>query len=191
MRCFVHALEGWVIATLGRFRRRQLARRGRIGIWTRDVDGREAKIGAIGVRIRRWVTMHGFAVNLDPDLAHFGGIVPCGIAEYGVTSLARLGSRLRRGRGMRHCSAARTASSPRWRVTRLPSSRFSPWPCSLLLGACHSKADDADGARPSSQCMPGTASDAMLPLDKLNSEPPLPHPTNPPTAALPARRTGK
>ena len=64
---------------------------GRIGIWTRDVDGAEAKIGAIGVRIRRWVTMHGFSVNLSPDLAHFGGIVPCGIADYGVTSLARLG----------------------------------------------------------------------------------------------------
>ncbi len=64
---------------------------GRVGIWTRDIDGGEAKIGAIGVRVRRWVTMHGFSVNLDPDLSHFGGIVPCGIAEYGVTSLARLG----------------------------------------------------------------------------------------------------
>ena len=64
---------------------------GRIGIWTRDIDGREAKIGAIGVRIRRWVTMHGFSVNLSPDLSHFGGIVPCGIEEFGVTSLAALG----------------------------------------------------------------------------------------------------
>ena len=61
------------------------------GIWTRDVDGREAKIGAIGVRVRRWVTMHGFSVNLDPDLSHFTGIVPCGIEEFGVTSLKRLG----------------------------------------------------------------------------------------------------
>ena len=63
----------------------------RIGIWTRLASGEEAKIGAIGVRVRRWVTMHGFSVNIDPDLSHFGGIVPCGIAEHGVTSLAALG----------------------------------------------------------------------------------------------------
>ena len=91
VRGFVHALEGWVIATLADFGVESWRALGRIGIWTRDIDGREAKIGAIGVRIRRWVTMHGFAVNLDPDLAHFGGIVPCGIADYGVTSLKKLG----------------------------------------------------------------------------------------------------
>jgi lipoyl(octanoyl) transferase len=91
VRRFVHALEGWVIATLGDFGVEAWAVPDRIGIWTRDIDGGEAKIGAIGVRVRRWVTMHGFAVNLDPDLAHFTGIVPCGIAEYGVTSLRRLG----------------------------------------------------------------------------------------------------
>lgn len=91
VRGFVSALEGWVIATLGDFGVESWRAPGRIGIWTRDIDGREAKIGAIGVRIRRWVTMHGFSVNLAPDLAHFGGIVPCGIEEYGVTSLARLG----------------------------------------------------------------------------------------------------
>ena len=91
VRRFVHALEGWVIATLAGFGVEAWAVPERIGIWTRDVDGGEAKIGAIGVRVRKWVTMHGFAVNLDPDLAHFGGIVPCGIAGYGVTSLARLG----------------------------------------------------------------------------------------------------
>jgi lipoyl(octanoyl) transferase len=90
-RGFVHALEGWVIATLATFGVDSFRRDGRIGIWTMDIDGREAKIGAIGVRIRKWVTMHGFAVNLSPDLSHFAGIVPCGIAEYGVTSLARLG----------------------------------------------------------------------------------------------------
>ena len=91
VRRFVHSLEGWVIATLSDFGVEAWAVADRIGIWTRDVDGIEAKIGAIGVRVRRWVTMHGFAVNLDPDLGHFAGIVPCGIADYGVTSLARLG----------------------------------------------------------------------------------------------------
>lgn len=90
-RGFVHALEGWVIATLADFGVLSFRRDGRIGIWTQDIDGREAKIGAIGVRIRKWVTMHGFAVNLAPDLSHFGGIVPCGIEEFGVTSLERLG----------------------------------------------------------------------------------------------------
>ena len=91
VRGFVHALEGWVIDTLGDFGVKAWRAAGRVGIWTRDIEGAEAKIGAIGVRVRRWVTMHGVAVNLDPDLAHFGGIVPCGIAEYGVTSMARLG----------------------------------------------------------------------------------------------------
>lgn len=90
-RGFVHGLEGWVIATLADFGVESWRSEGRIGIWTRDIDGREAKIGAIGVRIRRWVTMHGFAVNLAPDLSHFAGIVPCGIEEFGVTSLQRLG----------------------------------------------------------------------------------------------------
>lgn len=91
VRCFVHAIEGWVIATLARFGVESWRAEGRVGIWTRDIDGSEAKIGAIGVRVRRWITMHGFSVNLDPDLSHFGGIVPCGIAEYGVTSMAKLG----------------------------------------------------------------------------------------------------
>ena len=91
VRRFVHALENWVIATLGDFGVEAWAVPERIGIWTGDVDGSEAKIGAIGVRVRKWVTMHGFAVNLDPDLSHFSGIVPCGVADYGVTSLARLG----------------------------------------------------------------------------------------------------
>ena len=91
VRAFVHALEGWVIATLADLGLESWRAPGRIGIWTRDIDGSEAKIGAIGVRVRRWVTMHGFSVNLAPDLSHFGGIVPCGIAEFGVTSLARLG----------------------------------------------------------------------------------------------------
>lgn len=91
VRGYVHALEGWVIDTLGDFGVEAWRAPGRIGIWTRDIDGSEAKIGAIGVRVRRWVTMHGLSVNLDPDLSHFAGIVPCGISDYGVTSLARLG----------------------------------------------------------------------------------------------------
>ena len=91
VRGFVHALEGWVIDTLGDFGVESFRADGRIGIWTSDIDGREAKIGAIGVRIRKWVTMHGFSVNIRPDLSHFAGIVPCGIEEFGVTSLQRLG----------------------------------------------------------------------------------------------------
>ena len=91
VRCFVHAVEGWVIDTLADIGVESWRSDGRIGIWTRDIDGREAKIGAIGVRVRRWVTMHGFSVNLAPDLSHFTGIVPCGIEEFGVTSLQRLG----------------------------------------------------------------------------------------------------
>ena len=97
VRRFVHSLEQWVIDTLASFGVEAWAVPDRIGIWTRDVDGAEAKIGAIGVRVRKWVTMHGFAVNMDPDLSHFGGIVPCGIAGYGVTSLARLGVPVARG----------------------------------------------------------------------------------------------
>ena len=91
VRRFVHAMEDWVIATLAGFGIESWSVDGRVGIWTTDIDGREAKIGAIGVRVRRWVTMHGFSINLDPDLAHFSGIVPCGIEQFGVTSLARLG----------------------------------------------------------------------------------------------------
>ena len=97
VRCFVHALEGWVIATLGDFGLEAWRAEGRIGIWTRGPDGGEAKIGAIGVRVRRWITMHGFSVNIDPELAHFGGIVPCGIEEFGVTSFAELGMELAPG----------------------------------------------------------------------------------------------
>jgi len=91
VRGFVHAVEGWVIDTLADFGVEAWRADRRVGIWTRGADGSEAKIGAIGIRIRRWVTMHGFSVNLAPDLTHFGGIVPCGIENYGVTSLAALG----------------------------------------------------------------------------------------------------
>ncbi len=95
VRHFVHSLEGWVIATLAKLGIEAFRAPGRIGIWTMAAqpDGAlvEAKIGAIGVRVRRWVTLHGFAVNLSPDLSHFNGIVPCGIAEYPVTSAHALG----------------------------------------------------------------------------------------------------
>src|SRR3546814_6954960 len=90
VRNFVHNLEDWVIAALGELGVAARRAEGRIGIWTDGPDGREAKIGAIGVRVRRWVTLHGFAVNIAPDLSHFSGIVPCGISEYPVTSLAQL-----------------------------------------------------------------------------------------------------
>lgn len=91
VKCYVHALEGWVIDALAHFGVAARRAEGRIGIWCDDLNGQEAKIGAIGVRIRKWVTAHGFAVNINPDLSHFGGIVPCGIAEFPVTSLAALG----------------------------------------------------------------------------------------------------
>jgi len=92
VRAYVSALEGWVIDALGLLGVEARRAEGRIGIWTDDPQGREAKIGAIGVRVRRWVTLHGFSLNVDPDLAHFTGIVPCGIAEFPVTSLAALGN---------------------------------------------------------------------------------------------------
>lgn len=91
LKCFVHALEGWVIDALAQFDVAARRAEGRIGIWCDDREGREAKIGAIGVRVRKWVSAHGFAVNIHPDLSHFGGIVPCGLPEFPVTSLAALG----------------------------------------------------------------------------------------------------
>jgi len=90
IRRFVYSLEGLIIGALAELGVPARREPGRIGIWTGEGPD-EAKIGAIGVRVRRWVTMHGFSINVAPDLSHFGGIVPCGIAEYGVTSLAALG----------------------------------------------------------------------------------------------------
>lgn len=91
IRCYVHALEGWAIAALGELGIAARRADSRIGIWCDNRDGREAKIGAIGVRVRRWVTMHGLSLNVAPNLSHFAGIVPCGIADFPVTSLAALG----------------------------------------------------------------------------------------------------
>jgi lipoyl(octanoyl) transferase len=92
LRAYVHGLEEWLIRTLDRFNIRGERRDGRVGIWIVDKSaGTEAKIGAIGVRVTRWVTWHGISLNLEPQLDHFEGIVPCGIREYGVTSLHALG----------------------------------------------------------------------------------------------------
>jgi lipoyl(octanoyl) transferase len=91
VRCHVHRLEEWMIRTLARFGVRSERRAGRVGIWVVRPDGGEDKIAAIGVRVRRWVTYHGVALNIAPDLDHYRGIVPCGIAGHGVTSLAALG----------------------------------------------------------------------------------------------------
>jgi len=92
IRAYVHGLEAWMIAALGRLGIRAETRQGRVGLWVADRRaGTEAKIGAIGVRVTRWITWHGFALNIDPDLDHFGGIVPCGVREHGVTSLWREG----------------------------------------------------------------------------------------------------
>ena len=93
VRCHVHRLEEWIIRTLARFDIRGERREGRVGIWVVRHGGEEEKIAAIGVRVRHWVTYHGLAVNVDPEFDHYRGIIPCGIAEHGVTSLARLGVR--------------------------------------------------------------------------------------------------
>ena len=93
VRSFVHALEGWIIATLADLGVDAHRAPGRIGIWVGDGPG-EAKIAALGLRVKRWVTLHGFSINVAPDLAHFSGIIPCGITEYGVTSLAALGKQI-------------------------------------------------------------------------------------------------
>lgn len=99
VRRFVQELEAWVIATLDRFNVKGEIREGRVGVWvTRpekplDVAGllAEDKIAAIGIRLRKWVSFHGISINVEPDLSHFSGIVPCGISDHGVTSLVDLG----------------------------------------------------------------------------------------------------
>ena len=93
LRAYVRNLEEWIIRALARFNVIGERREGRVGIWVARGGGREDKIAAIGVRVRRWVTYHGIAINVEPDLSHYGGIVPCGIADekLGVTSLVDLG----------------------------------------------------------------------------------------------------
>jgi len=96
VRAYVRDLEQWLIETLAEFNVKGERREGRVGIWvqrgpTSLLNAREDKIAALGVRIKRWVTLHGVALNVEPDLTHFTGIVPCGIRAHGVTSLADLG----------------------------------------------------------------------------------------------------
>ena len=98
VRCFVRDLERWVIATLAEFNVLGEVRPGRVGVWVSrpdrpDPDGRptEAKIAAIGIKLRHWISFHGISINVEPNLSHFDGIVPCGIREHGVTSLVDLG----------------------------------------------------------------------------------------------------
>jgi lipoyl(octanoyl) transferase len=94
LRRYVAALEAWLIATLGEFNIRGERREDRVGVWVRRPDKGEAvedKIAAIGIRVRRWVSFHGISLNVEPDLSHFSGIVPCGVTEHGVTSLVDLG----------------------------------------------------------------------------------------------------
>jgi len=91
VRAFVFDLEQWLIETLALFNVKGERSEGRVGIWVDRGNGREDKIAAIGVRIRRWVTFHGVSLNVEPDLSHFSGIVPCGVSQHGVTSLADLG----------------------------------------------------------------------------------------------------
>lgn len=94
LRRYVAALEAWLIATLAEFNIRGERREDRVGVWIRRPDKgefTEDKIAAIGIRVRRWVTFHGISLNVEPDLSHFSGIVPCGVRQHGVTSLVDLG----------------------------------------------------------------------------------------------------
>jgi lipoyl(octanoyl) transferase len=91
VRAYVAGLERWVIGTLAELGVEGERREDRVGVWVRR-GAREDKIAAIGIRVRRWVSFHGISINVAPDLSHFGGIVPCGIREHGVTSLADLGN---------------------------------------------------------------------------------------------------
>jgi len=94
LRVYVTNLEEWLIRTLGIFGLKGERRPGRVGIWIDQGGGRESKIAAIGVRVRQGVTYHGVSLNLDPDLGHYRGIVPCGVSQHGVTSLAALGIKI-------------------------------------------------------------------------------------------------
>jgi len=139
-RRFIAQLEDWAIATLEEFNVRGERREGRPGVWTvRSDRPAEAKIAAVGVRLRKWVSFHGFSINVEPELTHFGGIVPCGVREYGVTSLADLGLpvtmadldvALQRTFGQVFKSPLRPSSLPEQesRALRCPDPDPAPWP---------------------------------------------------------------
>ncbi|NBX09014.1 MAG: lipoyl(octanoyl) transferase LipB, partial [Marivivens sp.] len=99
VRCFVRDMEQWIIAALAEFNVHGEIRDGRVGVWVPrpekpllpDGSAREDKIAALGIRLKKWVSFHGLSINVEPDLSHFGGIVPCGITQHGVTSLVDLG----------------------------------------------------------------------------------------------------
>lgn len=91
VRKYVADLERWIIESLAEFNVVGETREGRVGVWVEHDGGREDKIAAIGVRVRKWITFHGICINVEPDLSHYTGIVPCGISEHGVTSLVDLG----------------------------------------------------------------------------------------------------
>ena len=109
LRRFVASLEAWIVAALARFDVAAFAVPGRVGVWV-DTPAGQAKVAAIGVRVRRWVTFHGLAINVAPDLAHFDGIVPCGLPEFAVTSLAALG----RPADLGAVDTALAATMPEW-----------------------------------------------------------------------------
>ncbi|HEY1752479.1 MAG TPA: lipoyl(octanoyl) transferase LipB [Caulobacteraceae bacterium] len=107
VRAFVRALQAWIIDALARLGVQGEVREGRVGVWVeRQAPPREDKIAAIGVKLRRWASFHGVSLNVDPDLGHFAGIVPCGVTAHGVTSLAELG----RGVPMAEADAALKAA---------------------------------------------------------------------------------
>ncbi len=107
LRAYVQTLEHWIIATLGEFGVEGFLRDGRIGVWVNTPTG-EAKIAALGVRVQKWITSHGIALNVHPDLSHYAGIVPCGISNFGVTSLKALGV----GASLSEVDAALVKTSP-------------------------------------------------------------------------------
>jgi lipoyl(octanoyl) transferase len=122
IRAFVCSLEQWIIDTLAEVGVEAHRAPGRIGIWVGEGHAEE-KIAALGVRVKRWVTLHGFSINVDPDLSHFSGIVPCGLTEFGVTSLAKLGKEVPVAR----VDAALQRNFPRFVSSLAPDDEVACW----------------------------------------------------------------